>query len=408
MQLLKLICLVRLAQAELAGVYGGGCDILGSTIVYAGGFTSTDGLNLNNKIYSLDLSLGVEIDKDGKAPWAVSESEGIKAIYPSVAAVNSTKLVVFGSSSSRNRTTLWTLSEGKLRADRRISTFWSENMIGSLVGTYSAIAGSLARGEDNELVYYGGLLGASPNYTSTANILALVYSSNHGTWREISSSGPPAYDHASVIYKGRMLVIGGVNPLSDQLRPLSSIPTLDLTTGIWVLLNATGDIPDPRMGHSQYRSGSTLYMTGGSSGLAEGATVDDAIFRLELDTLTWSRMVVPGFVAGYRGCLVMHRSLLFYSFGERDGPRSTTRIINPMDQSLVSTLSSVNPNSPAIVASILGISVGLIFLLTIILFLRQRQTTHLDREATCVQPDDIFADPKGEFLKSESDYPPPM
>lgn len=408
MKLNHLIGLLGVAQAELNGVYGGGCDILGSTIYYAGGFVTTDGANLNNFIYSLDLSMGVEVDKEGRAPWTLLETEGIKAIYPGVAAVNNSKLIVLGSPNPRNRATLWTITDKKLHADRRISTFWSENMVGSLVGSYSLVAGSLVRGEEDELIYYGGLLGDSPDFTSSANLMALVYSPSQGTWREIESSGPPAYDHAAAVYNGRMLVIGGVNPLTNQLRPMNSIPTLDFATGEWISLNATGDVPDPRMGQSQYRINNTLYMTGGSTGVSEGASIDDALFLLDLDTMIWSKMVIPGFMASYRGCLVMHRGLLLYSFGERDGPRATTNIIDPNTQSLVSVLNNPSTNSPAIVASILGISVGLIFLLTGLLFLRQRQSAQLDREATCVQSDDIFPETKSGMFKPESDYPPPL
>ena len=116
-----------------------------------------------------------------------------------------------------------------------------------------------------------------------------------GGWQALS--GPRAPDivpmaaHVTVLWKGKLLVIGGfrkANARSEELGVLS----FDPGARVWAEVATAGDKPEAKGNHSASLVGSFVVVFGGE--LAKGRRNVADVHVLDLNTLTWAAMEVAG------------------------------------------------------------------------------------------------------------------
>lgn len=113
------------------------------------------------------------------------------------------------------------------------------------------------------------------------------------TWQRIECTGDiptPRVSHQAVIDADYLMVFGGSNVPFGQSNT-NDFYVCDLRTFEWTLVQTTcettTDMPSPRYGHTMVKRRHELYVFAGTA----GCVYYNDLFRLDLATLQWSRIV---------------------------------------------------------------------------------------------------------------------
>ncbi|URE04498.1 kelch repeat protein [Musa troglodytarum] len=145
-----------------------------------------------------------------------------------------------------------------------------------------------------------------------------VYSST-GT---ISLNIPACKGHTLVSWGKSALLIGGkTDPLSDKL----SVWSFDVVTECWSHIEAKGNIPVARSGHTVLRAGAVLILFGGED--VKGRKLND-LFMFDLKSLSWLPLHYKGTGPSARSNHVaaLYEDKLLFIFGGQ----SKSRILNDL------------------------------------------------------------------------------
>ncbi|THU62686.1 hypothetical protein C4D60_Mb01t07720 [Musa balbisiana] len=150
--------------------------------------------------------------------------------------------------------------------------------------------------------------------TATSN----VYSSPGG----VSLKIPACRGHALVSWGKSALLVGGkTEPSSDKL----SVWSFNVETECWSHIEAKGNIPVARSGHTVLRAGTVLILFGGED--VKGRKLND-LFMFDLKSLSWLPLHYKGTGPSARSNHVaaLHEDKLLFVFGGQ----SKSRILNDL------------------------------------------------------------------------------
>ncbi|KAL5701106.1 hypothetical protein ACHQM5_026481 [Ranunculus cassubicifolius] len=122
---------------------------------------------------------------------------------------------------------------------------------------------------------------------------------------------PACKGHCLVSWGKKALLIGGkTDPISDKI----SVWAFDAETGCWSVLEAKGDIPVARSGHTVVRAGSVLFLFGGED--AKRRKLND-LHMFDLKSLIWLSIRCTGTRPSPRSNHVaaLHDDRILYIFG---------------------------------------------------------------------------------------------
>ncbi|KAF8399614.1 hypothetical protein HHK36_015483 [Tetracentron sinense] len=108
--------------------------------------------------------------------------------------------------------------------------------------------------------------------------------------RAITSGTPPSArdSHTCSSWKNNVIVVGGEDA-SDFY--LSDVHILDTDTLVWRELSTSGQMLSPRAGHSTVALGKNLFVFGG---FTEDRNLYDDLYMLNLDTGSWTKVMATG------------------------------------------------------------------------------------------------------------------
>eukprot|EP00741_Cyanophora_paradoxa_P008291 tig00001286_g8020.t1 len=137
------------------------------------------------------------------------------------------------------------------------------------------------------LFVFGGALAAG----KALNDLSL-FDLDTGTWFCPTATGdvpPPVYAHSAVLRGRSIVVYGGCH----QMRKTADIYLLNVDTYEWRLVQTKGERPEPTFGHSAtlLEDARTMLVFGGCT---RKDAFSDAVYTLDLETLTWRREELLG------------------------------------------------------------------------------------------------------------------
>lgn len=138
----------------------------------------------------------------------------------------------------------------------------------------------------------------------------------------LSSKIPACKGHCLVAWGKMVLLVGGItDPLGDRV----SVWSFNIETNCWSHVEAKGDIPAVRSGHSVTRAGSHLILFGGED--AKGKKLND-LYMFDLKTSTWLPLHYRGTGPSPRSYHVatIHDDKILLVFGGQ----SKSRILNDL------------------------------------------------------------------------------
>ncbi|KAK3037975.1 hypothetical protein RJ639_030680, partial [Escallonia herrerae] len=141
------------------------------------------------------------------------------------------------------------------------------------------------------LFIFGGC-GKSSN-SSDEEYFDDVYILNTETWvwkRAGTSGTPPAKrdSHTCSSWRNKIIVIGGEDKHDYYL---SDVHILDTDTLVWAKLNVSGQLLPPRAGHTTVAFGKNLFVFGG---FTDEQNLYDDIYMLDVDTGFWIKVMATG------------------------------------------------------------------------------------------------------------------
>lgn len=377
----------------IPGIHGLGCVTIGSTQYAVGGFLGEDKSEANHQVFSLDLE---NLDPPLWKPTEILLRQG--AGYASVARQgNTNNILVLGGHQIKLASGFYSLDTTEQTAGALQLTSPTFPDSGTTVFPYGG--GFLQNDQDiSDYVYYGGI--QYKGDLSAKKFIGYVkrYNDNAKAWvDETSSSGPRTYFNSGNIYKGALYILGGISEDRNATTSLSTVWRYDLVTRVWSQLNCKGERVGSRSHHSTTVLGNKLYLVGGK----EGSIVSNRIDILNLDTLEWATVKVPGLEGRLLGCLAHYHDTLVYSFGS---PFSTTA-------TAIDLTSYTIVKSPILVplSTLSGITFGVVFGLitlssTIFFLYRRYKRIRLANEQYRAQ----YAEQMRMYNEIESNYPAPL
>ncbi|XP_052179760.1 protein GLUTELIN PRECURSOR ACCUMULATION 3-like isoform X2 [Diospyros lotus] len=110
-------------------------------------------------------------------------------------------------------------------------------------------------------------------------------------WQRAITSGtlPTKRDnHTCSSWKNKIIVIGGEDAYDYYL---SDVHILDADTLVWTKLSTSGQLLPPRAGHSTIALGKNLFVFGG---FTDESNLYDDIYMLDVDTGVWTKVIATG------------------------------------------------------------------------------------------------------------------
>ncbi|KAI8543093.1 hypothetical protein RHMOL_Rhmol08G0191700 [Rhododendron molle] len=110
-------------------------------------------------------------------------------------------------------------------------------------------------------------------------------------WNHASTSGsPPAKrdSHTCSSWKNKIIIIGGEDSYDYYL---SDVHILDADTFVWSKLETSGQLLPPRGGHTTVALGKNLFVFGG---FTDESSLYDDIYMLDVDTGVWTKVAATG------------------------------------------------------------------------------------------------------------------
>ncbi len=147
------------------------------------------------------------------------------------------------------------------------------------------------------LVLFGGRFraGASGNYTLYNDVWAFDFAAQSWAQIEVTAPGPTPRANAAAAYDpmaDELLVHGGNTSASGTaFQPQSDLWALNLETRAWRRVATMGTGPSARLFHGATVSGGALWVLGGGGANAFQGPFFKDVFRLDISTSTWSRVL---------------------------------------------------------------------------------------------------------------------
>uniref|UniRef100_A0A1D1ZD97 Kelch domain-containing protein 4 n=1 Tax=Anthurium amnicola TaxID=1678845 RepID=A0A1D1ZD97_9ARAE len=195
---------------------------------------------------------------------------------------------------------------------------------------------------------------------------------------------------ATILSNGLIVYIGG-STLNDRYVPMSQINTYDTTSDTWASKDATGQIPNPRGGHSAVLTsdGHGIIIYGGAVSIsADGqytaASPDIAVLDTTNNNFVWSQPkasgTAPPQIAYHTASLVGNNNMVI-AFGNitNKGPSPNIYVLDIKDNNYKWITSMDNSTSSSNVGVIVGAIIGSIGVLILLggglfWFYRRRKT----------------------------------
>ncbi|KAJ9058621.1 hypothetical protein DSO57_1010415 [Entomophthora muscae] len=323
------------------GLYAGGCALSGGSLYYIGGALGVGESNLSPYTLSLNLSRGFQIDDHGNAPWEtlkIKQGENfLPAKYPSVIPLeDSKKLVMYGGKGIKQSKSFQVFDpESKSwKINTSFEKSWNST-IGDAASENAFYQFTLTKNDNRvkNFIMYGGV--SSTSNSKLFNHVARNLNSLGPSWSILPGGYKKVYGHVAAVFQEKLFIIGGVDAEDESLISMKHIPRFDVAAGLWNNAAAQGDIPESRTLHSAAQFNNIVYMTGGSASPESLEVISDDVYILDLNTLTWTRISVPGFQGSVSGCLAFYNGIIIHSFGYRYEPSSKTQIIDAFSWSLL-------------------------------------------------------------------------
>ncbi|RIA82782.1 hypothetical protein C1645_809475 [Glomus cerebriforme] len=224
------------------------------------------------------------------------------------------------------------------------------------------------------------IFGGSTSDNSLVNDMVILDTVNW-SWSTGTQDGAPdaRSDFSATILNNGVIVYIGGNGLNNRYVPMSQINTYDTISATWVNKEATGDIPNPRGGHSAVlTSDGRIIMYGGALSIsADGqytaASPDIAV----LDTnsnFVWSQPKASGTsppqIAYHSATLVGDHMIISFGNVTNKGPSADVYVLDTRDNGYkwitsidAPVASSGNQSNVGVIVGItVGVIVGLILI----------------------------------------------
>jgi hypothetical protein len=128
----------------------------------------------------------------------------------------------------------------------------------------------------NGYIYLVGGMREDNTAANTVYYAPLNTNGTIGTWTATSSLGTARYDHAAVVFGGRLYVLGGWNGTSNFASVERATINSDGTLGSWA---TTTSFSTARRGHTAVAHDSRMYVAGGTNGTTTYNTVQHAVIN---------------------------------------------------------------------------------------------------------------------------------
>jgi N-acetylneuraminic acid mutarotase len=150
------------------------------------------------------------------------------------------------------------------------------------------------------LLVFGGRYreGSSGAYTLLQDVWAFDLATER--WEELTPKGerPAARANASAIYdpeRDALVLFGGNTSTSGlSFTPRNDVWALDLGNVTWRRIATTGTAPSTRLFHAAARVGRAMWVYGGGGANAFMGPFYSDLWRFDLDTNAWSRVMLTG------------------------------------------------------------------------------------------------------------------
>ncbi|KAJ9062411.1 Negative regulator of mitotic exit [Entomophthora muscae] len=351
---------------EIPGVYGLGCASVGSKLYAFGGSMAAGEKRPNRKVFSLDLA------RPNSPAWKSTPlTIPYDAMYPGVAALNSTHLMIIGGKKVSIEEGFYSFNPAANQDS--FSPMPPPNQF-KLAGSdsdllYFPYAGGFMQISKNQYLFYGGF--QFKNDLSDASFVNFMhrFDSSTNQWSDDNpQGGPNTYFQSGNIYKNNLYVLGGLDA-KDRIQSLAQGWKYDPKLKVWSKFTTKGIDPGNRSHHSAVVVDNLLYVVGGQNIKSINGRID----VLDLDNLTWSTRKVPGLMGKLQGCLNHHEGKLFYSFGFSDPFTSSSVAIDLKSFEISSSDGAAPkthaPEEPTPISVVIGITVGCILGVFAIVFL---------------------------------------
>ncbi|KAJ9089758.1 hypothetical protein DSO57_1009509 [Entomophthora muscae] len=300
-----------------------------------------------------------------------------------------------------------------IQASRKVGTL----RLGTLLLKNAFYQFTLTKNDNRvkNFIMYGGV--SSTSNSNLFNHVARNLNSLGPSWSILPGGYKKVYGHVAAVFQEKLFIIGGVDAEDESLISMKHIPRFDVAAGLWNNAAAQGDIPESRTLHSAAQFNNIVYMTGGSASPESLEVISDDFYILDLNTLTWTRISVPGFQGSVSGCLAFYNGIIIHSFGYRYEPSSKTQIIDAFSWSLLNQsppggikelqLSSSGTYIFLIIGSTLGAVavVGIILGIVSCCFIRNKKHREKIVKEDELQPPELF---QGLVWSTHKSITPPL
>ncbi|CAG8541236.1 12336_t:CDS:2 [Funneliformis caledonium] len=330
---------------------------IGNRIYYMGGFVSLPEPIISDFFY-LDISTFTSTDS-GNLPW--TELTGLDNLFTSwgtavAGGANKDLFVLFGGQMTPSET-----SSIVIVYDTKSNT-WSKPEISTV--------------NETNLFFL--------------NDMAILDTVNWA-WSYGTQDGAPEARNdfsATILSNGYIVYIGGSN-LNNRYVPMTQLNMYDTNSAAWINIEATGDTPNPRGGHSAVlTTDGRIIIYGGSflisaDGRYTAASPDLAVLETSNNNYVWSKPkasgISPPTIAYHAAYLVGDNMIISFGNITDKGPTSNLYALGTKDKNnykwltsldieasvppgTISPVNNTSSNTGALVGAIIGSLIGLLLL----------------------------------------------
>jgi len=232
-----------------------------------------------------------ENDVKQVSPLAISSDKGPLLWQMHGHGVSTTAPASHGHSAVTYKNCLY-IYGGDVKDNKRISDIHKHSLVS---GTWSKInaKGQIpeARSGQSAVVHNGHLyvFGGRDGRTYYADLYSFSFSTR--VWSKVDTRGSLVkrrYRHTAVVYERKMYIFGGEFGSECCYNDLYCF---DFETNTWSEVQANGDIPEPRSGHSAVMNNGKMYVFGGRN---QDPHYFADIHQFDFATKTWTKVPVVG------------------------------------------------------------------------------------------------------------------
>ncbi|KAI8055013.1 hypothetical protein BDF22DRAFT_774527 [Syncephalis plumigaleata] len=146
-----------------------------------------------------------------------------------------------------------------------------------------------------------------------------VWNSQDGSWSQIPKPDVNVSAHTlSYVSSGNILVLmGGDENNPDGIRKINKLDAVHVfspSNNTWRVQNTSGEVPEPRSGHTASVSGDNIIIYGGSN---ENGTVYNDVSVLNTKSWTWRKPKIENLPRGhaYSSAVLVGNTYMFIMFG---------------------------------------------------------------------------------------------